>query len=542
MRGLMGDAYLRDDAPWTIAGLLHDRADRLGARVAMEVAGEERSYEALESESGRLAAGFAALGVARGDRVALLLRNSVENVDCWFAIVRLGAVEVPINSANRGHLLRYIIQHSGACVVVVEEDLVEQVLPLLPDLPELKHVVIRQVAPGTPHLGRVGPVVHSLRDLYVDGPAVRDRVSPDDLAVILYTSGTTGPSKGVMLSHRANLVAVRHNVWLGGYSESDVLFTVFPLFHINAKYTSVLASIEAGARLLMETQFSASSFIDTCRERGITAFNYMGALLTMLMKQPERSDDAENPVRVAFGAPAPVELWEPFERRFGVTLLEVYGMTETSTSLMNTVTSRRVGSAGRPVQHFEVEIHDEEDRRCPPGLPGEIVVRPRLPDVMFRGYFGMPDATLTAFRNLWFHTGDRGVMDADGWFFFIDRMKDCIRRRGENISSFEVEQVVNTHEAVLESAAFGVPSELTEEEVMVAVVLRPGRSLDLADLIAHCREGMAHFAVPRYLRLMDELPKTPSQRVQKYLLRQEGLTSDTWDRESDADRAGAAAG
>lgn len=538
----MVESYLREDSPWTIGGLLHERAERLGSRVAIEVAGEERTYGALERESARLAAGFAALGVVHGDRIALLLRNSVENVDCWFAIVRLGAVEVPINSANRGHLLRYIIQHSGSRVLVVEEDLVDQVLPLLPELPELRHLVIRQVTPGPPGLGRVGPVVHSLRDLYIDGPALGNRVSPEDLAVILYTSGTTGPSKGVMLSHRANLVAVRHNVWLGGYSESDVLFTVFPLFHINAKYTSVLASIEAGARLLMETRFSASSFIETCRERGITAFNYMGALLTMLMKQPERPDDADNPVRVAFGAPAPVEIWEPFERRFGVTLLEVYGMTETSTSLMNTVSSRQVGSAGRPVQHFEVEIHDEEDRRCPPGVPGEIVVRPRLPDVMFRGYFGMPDETIAAFRNLWFHTGDRGVADAEGWFVFIDRMKDCIRRRGENISSFEVEQVVNTHEAVLESAAFGVPSELTEEEVMVAVVLRPGSSLDPVDLIAHCREGMAHFAVPRYVRLMEELPKTPSQRVQKYLLRQEGLTADTWDREPDADRAGSEAG
>lgn len=304
----------------------------------------------------------------------------------------------------------------------------------------------------------------------------------------------------------------------------------------------MLASIEARAQLLMDTKFSASSFIETCRTRGITAFNYMGALLTMLMKQAELPDDADNPVRVAFGAPAPVEIWEPFERRFGITLLEVYGMTETSTSLMNTVASRRVGSAGRPVQHFEVAIHDEQDRPCPPGVPGEIVVRPRMPDVMFRGYFGMPDATLEAFRNLWFHTGDWGRMDADRWFYFIDRMKDCIRRRGENISSFEVEQVVNTHEAVLESAAFGVPSEMTEEEVMVAVVLRPDSTLDHADLIAHCREGMAHFAVPRYVRFMQELPKTPSQRVQKYLLRQQGLTLDTLDREAGAERARSVAG
>jgi crotonobetaine/carnitine-CoA ligase len=348
--------------------------------------------------------------------------------------------------------------------------------------------------------------------------------------VLLYTSGTTGPSKGVVLPHTANLTSARHTVWLCRYTADDRLYTVFPLFHINAKYTSTLAAMAAGASLVMDTRFSASGFWDIVRREGITAFNYQGALLTMLMKQPPRPDDADNSVRVAFGAPAPVEIWRDFERRFGLRLVEVYGMTETATSLANTLDDTRVGSCGKPVDHFEVEVHDERGYRCPPGVAGEIVVRPRWPDVMIREYYGMPEATLAAFRNLWFHTGDRARVDDDGYVYFVDRMKDAIRRRGENISSFEVERVVNTHHAVLESAAFGVPSELAEEEVMIVVVHRPGADVEAEALLDFCAERMAHFAVPRYVRFLDALPKTPSQRIQKYKLREEGVTADTWDR------------
>jgi carnitine-CoA ligase len=462
-----------------------------------------------------------------------MMVNSVENIDVWFAMCKSGIVEVPINTANRGYLLQYIIDQSESRALVVDEEFADRVAAVADQLPRLEHVVVNRTSIGT--LGVEFPsriAVHDLADLYVDAAPPRPDLMPSSTAVILYTSGTTGPSKGVVLPHAMNLTAARHTVWLSRYTSDDRLYTVFPLFHINAKYTSVMAAMAADAELIMDARFSASGFFDTCREREITAFNYQGALLTMLMKQPERPDDADNPVRVAFGAPAPVEIWRAFEERFGLRLVEVYGMTETATSLMNTMDDTRLGSVGKPVAHFQVEIHDENDRPCPPGVPGEIVVRPNFPDVMIREYFGMPEASLAAFRNLWFHTGDRGRTDEDGYFYFIDRMKDAIRRRGENISSFEVERVVNTHDAVLESAAFGVPSELSEEEVMIAVVVKPDHDLDPVDLLDHCQEQMAYFAVPRYVRFVDELPKTPSQRIQKYKLRDEGATDDTWDREA----------
>jgi crotonobetaine/carnitine-CoA ligase len=347
----------------------------------------------------------------------------------------------------------------------------------------------------------------------------------------LYTSGTTGPSKGVVLSHEANLNLARHLRWLVGYESHDVLYTAFPLFHINAKYTSVMCAMESDAKLVMDQRFTASGFWDICRRKGITAFNYQGALLMMLWKQPEKPDDLDNPVRNAFGAPCPVDIWEPFEKRFGLHLTEVYGMTEIAIATQNTKTDRKIGSCGKVCSYYDLQIVDDEDNPVPAGTAGEIVVRSKKPSIMIDEYYKMPEATVNAFRNLWFHTGDRGRLDAEGYLYFVDRMKDCVRRRGENVSSFEVEAVINTHEAVLESAVYGAPSELGEEEVMAAVVLKPDFALTEVDLLDHCVTRMAHFAVPRFIRWVPELPKTPSQRIQKYKLRDEGVTADTWDRD-----------
>ena len=308
---------------------------------------------------------------------------------------------------------------------------------------------------------------------------------------ILHTSGTTGPPKGVIISHEAALHATRHLAWLMDYGPDDRLYTAFPLFHNNAKYTTAMPAMEAGGSFVMDQRFSVSRFWDTCREHGITAINYMGALLMMLFKQDPQPDDADNPVRIAFGAPCPVEIWEPFEERFDMKLVEV-----------------------------------------PRGTPGQIVARPKFPDALFSGYYKRPDATVEAWRNLWFHSGDRGMMDEDGFVYFIDRMKDNIRRRGENISSWEVESVVNTHPEIVEGAAYGVASELSEQEVMVAVVRTEGSTLGPEELLDFCQGKMSHFAVPRYVRWMDALPKNHAQRVQKFALRDEGITDDTWDRES----------
>jgi crotonobetaine/carnitine-CoA ligase len=255
-------------------------------------------------------------------------------------------------------------------------------------------------------------------------------------------------------------------------------------------------------------------------------------VIHLLWAQPERPDDADNAVRRAFGAAAPPAIVEAFEQRFGMELIEVYGSTELGPATAPTPEKKRRGTMGVDCSHVELEIHDERDRRVPPGTLGEIVARPTGPHSLFQGYWQEPEATIEAFRNLWFHTGDQGSIDEDGFLTFTDRIKDSIRRRGENISSFEVERSVQTYGAVLECAAYAVPSELTEEEVMIAVVPREGEVIDPADLLAHCIEAIPRFAVPRYVRIVDELPKTPSQRIQKFKLRADGITPDTVDREA----------
>jgi carnitine-CoA ligase len=483
----------------------------------------------LDERANRVAHALAGLGVGQGDKAAAMLSNRAEALEAWVGMASAGVVDVPINTAYKGDLLAYLLNQSQCGAIVVEAGWVERLAAVAPQLETLRHVLVVG--------GEADPVaglaVHDFDELVAaaDPAPPQVEVSPYDTSVILFTSGTTGPSKGVVLTHNANFRLAENACALMDYGPGEVLFTAFPLFHVNARYTTVLPALLLGGRFVMHSRFSASRFWDICRAENVTAFNFMGALLMMLYKQPPRPTDREHGVRKAYGAPAPVTIYEDFERRFGLKLVEAYGSTELGTATMNTVHEFKVGSCGRPVPYYEVEIHDELDRAVAPGREGEICVRPKEPHVMVEEYYRMPEATLRAFRNLWFHTGDRGYADADGWFYYVDRMKDAIRRRGENISSWEVEKVIDSLDPVQESAVVGVPSELTEEDVLAVVVLKEGAGLSPEELLDHCQERMPHFAVPRYVRFVSRLPKTPSQRIEKYILRDQGLTPDTWDRE-----------
>ncbi len=547
----------------TLGPWLRACAERHGEREAIEVMGAAKSYVDLDTDADRLAVGLTSgIGLVAGDRAAVIMRNSLACVDSWFAMARAGIVDVPVNVAQRGDGLAYVLGQSRSQAVVCDIEFADRLAEVMPDLPELRHVILHRPGAGSEgsgdgsgaartvdaaganpapaaHAGipSFGPgvTVHELPSLYQDAEPRLPALEPTDIAVILYTSGTTGPPKGAMLSHAANLRLTRQTHWLMGYGPGDVLYTAFPLFHINARYTTVTVALEAGARCVLEQRFSAGGFWDTCRAKGVTAFNYMGALLMMLWKQPARPDDADHPVRRGFGAPCPPDIWEPFEERFDVRLTEVYGSTEVPIVTQNGMAAvdladRRIGTAGRPSGLYDMRIVDEDGAEAPPGEAGEIVVRSRPTNATFSGYYDMATATAEAWRGGWFHTGDRGVVDEDGYLTFIDRMKDCVRRRGENISSWEVEQAIARHPAVLEAAVVGVPSELSEEEVLACVVLKPDRALAADELIGHCTGRMAHFAVPRYIRWMDELPRNASERVQKFQLRADGVTADTWDR------------
>ncbi|MFC4001256.1 AMP-binding protein [Prauserella oleivorans] len=517
----------------TLGDWLREAASRAPREAGAVIAGRHLGYRELDARADRLAGGFASLGLRRGDRVCVVLDACPEFLAVWFGLARRGLVEVPLNPGAGRYLMRYYLGHAGATAVVCDARYERLVRECAPE--SVRHlIVLAEPDPGLPDL----PVTltrHRLSDLETHATGDLAEVDPADPAVILYTSGTTGPPKGVRLSHRANVNLARHTVGLMDYTTADRLYSVFPLFHSNARYCSVMAAIEAGAGLVLDRRFSAGRFWDICREHGITAFNYQGAMMSILFKQPPRADDADNPVRAGFGAPCPPEIFTAFEDRFAVRLTEIYGSTEVSIVTDMPPWRRRIGTAGTASRNYEVAVVDERDEPQPPGVPGEIVARPVRPGWMFDGYHDMAVETARSWRNLWFHTGDRGYLDDSGFLVFLDRLKDTVRRRGENISSWEVERVVAEHPSVSAVAAYGVPSELSEEDVMVAVVPAEGARVDPAQLIGHCEGALTSFAVPRYVRVVDALPMTPSQRVEKYKLRAEGVPPGTWDREGATD-------
>jgi len=514
----------------SIGNWLHEAAGR-NPQATIEVEGRATSAADLDAAADRVGAGFRSLGLAPGDRVCLVMSAGIEALQAWFGLAKAGLVEVPLNPAGGTELLRYCIEQSGAAVVVCDAEFEAAAGKLIRGLDTVRQLVV--AGGGTPKAAADIKRV-AFADLLAHPAGPAPEVDPASAAVILYTSGTTGPPKGVLLSHRANINLARYTAKLLEYTSDDRLYSVFPLYHSNARYCSIMAALEVGADVLMHRKFSASRFWDICREHGITAFNYQGAMMSILHKQPLRDDDADNPVRLGFGAPCPPEIFADFERRFGVRLTEIYGSTEVSIVTDMPPWDRKIGTAGDESENYQLAVVDDLDEPVPTGTTGEIVVRPKKPGWMFDGYHQMPEATARSWRNLWFHTGDRGHLDDDGFLTFVDRVKDSIRRRGENISSWEIERVVGDHPGVAQVAAYGVPSALSEEEVMVAVVPREGRTFDPAELMDHCRGTLTSFAVPRFVRFVDSLPMTPSQRVEKYRLRAEGVTEDTWDSQETA--------
>jgi crotonobetaine/carnitine-CoA ligase len=519
--------------PETLPSVLDAAAGRDPAHAYLRCDGRDVTVGETHDQSLRVAGALHRWGLAPGDRAAIMMANVPEFVATWFGIVRAGVIEVPVHDAYRGPLLEHILAESGARVLICDAGCVERLAGLT--LPALERVVVRGPLPDGV-TAPPGVALHALDealsdDPHPDPPPVRG----DDVSCILYTSGTTGPAKGVVLPHSANLALARANVDLMEYTAADVLYTAFPLFHVNAKFTSVTSTLLTGARLVLDDRFSASGFWAAMREHGVTSFNYMGSLLTILAKQPPGPGDRDHGVDRAYGGACPPSLWAPFEERFGVRLHEHYGMTEIGIAIRNTRTVRRMGSIGLPAPDYEARVAGPDDVELPPGEVGEIQVRPRNPGVMLREYWARPHATIEATTNLWFHTGDRARRDEDGFFYYVDRLKDSIRRRGENVSSYDIEGVVDGFGGVIESAAYGVPSDLGEDDVMVAVVWADDAEPRMDALIAHCRRHLAAFAVPRYLRSVAELPKTPSQRVQKFKLREEGVTAETIDR---GERAG----
>ncbi len=515
----------------TIHGALKNKVNQCGDRTFFFFKERSFSYEDLDRESDRMAAGLQALGIGRGDKVGLIMGNRPEFLFLWFGLSKLGAVEVPINTAHRGDLLTYMADTSDCRLLVVESTYMDRVGPVLGRLPKLDGLVVLG-EPGEA-LPDVSLPVKDLREVVSnDGAYEAAEVTWSDPFIIMFTSGTTGPSKGSLMPQNYALFMGEVCMETAEYSEKDVLYNVLPLFHGNAQLLSTMPALMSGARMVLAERFSASRFWPDVHKYGCTEFNYIGGILPILLKADPRSDDADNPLRVMFGGGCPPHLFDEVEQRFGVTLLEGYGTSEIGLPLLNTLKERKPGTCGKPSYGCQVKLVDDYGLEVEPGIPGELLMRSRDPYTMLLEYYKMPEKTVEAWRDLWFHTGDYLVMDEDGYFNFVDRKKDALRRRGENISSQEVEKIFAGHPSVLECAAVGVKSDMSEDEVMICLSLKPGESLTPEALLDYAQERMAYFMVPRYVRMLQDLPKTPTEKVQKAVLREAGVTEDTWDREA----------
>ncbi len=511
--------------------LIATRAREYGDRTFLFFRDREISYRELDVRSNAVASHLLRLGLKAGDKVAIMLPNCPEFLYLWFGLAKVGAIEVPVNTAHRGELLGYMLNHSDSRWLVIADSFLSRLEEIPDPLRKLERVFVYSENGRVPGANLSQPIQPFAELLEGNTGSPQVSVKPSDIFCIQYTSGTTGPSKGVMLPHSFAFAFVAMHQQVCGYTPDSILYTCLPLFHGNAQVLTTAVALASGARLALAEQFHATTFWDELRHYGATAFNYIGGMLTMLYKQPESPRDRDHQVKIAFGAGAPQNLWAAFEERFGLQFVEGFGLTESGVLTCNYGPERKVGSIGRKTGLYDVKIFDDDDHEIGPNQIGEIVSRPVAAYQMMSGYYKMPEKTHEAFRNLWFHTGDYGYCDESGYFFFVDRKKDAIRRRGENISSFEVEKIINAHPKVLESVALAYPSEVGEDDVRVIVVLKPDQTLSPDQVLAWCEPRMAYFMLPRYVEFRTDLPKTPTNRVEKYKLRTEGLGPGAWDRE-----------
>lgn len=516
----------------TLSGLLDDRAGADPSRTLLKLRGGELTVGEVRTVADRLACGLDAHGIGAGDHVAVMLPNGPEMVHVTFALARLGAVMVPINPEYRGDLLRHVVASSGSVALVIDEPLLDRLAGL--ELPGLRSLVVR--SEGTGPLGALGrSAVPFSRLLEPRGEPPRPAVRPHWTQAVMYTSGTTGPSKGVVVPHALALTCAIDSVTFVG-SAGRTIYCPLPLFHAAGLWDGMLAALWSGGSIAVVERFSASRFWDDVRRFGAEVAMGVFAMIPILLGREPRADDRDHPLRSFYMGKSALDA--EFHERFGVHAVETYTSTEIGIGTASPWGQWREGSCGRAhADRFEVRVVDEADRELPPGEVGEIVVRPKQPFVMFSGYHGCGEETARAFRNLWFHTGDRARSDEDGFFYFVDRIKDVIRRRGESISAFEVERAVNRHPAVLESAAFGVPTELGDEDVAVAVVLRGDRPASEAEIAEWCATALPRFMTPRFVELLGELPRASTGKLAKHELRtrgDHGITERTWDRERKA--------
>jgi crotonobetaine/carnitine-CoA ligase len=489
--------------------------------------GERWSFAHTLQQVENLAGNLHELGVRQGDHVVLVLPTSPLALRTMFAINYLGAVYVPVNPALKGSSLKHALHNAGAAIAIVHDSVLERVLAAAP--PTLKTFVTSSDADkaAKPDGVAIHPV-SALTKPSVPPPPPPKPIQPFDTQSIIYTSGTTGQSKGVLSSYMHAFSCVGPDAW-NCLTADDRQLLHMPIFHIGGAFIATVA-LCAGSSIAVVSHFRTEAFWDQVRELEVTSAFLLGAMATFLLKQPPDDGDRDHGLRMVFIVPLG-QSGRAFRERFGVDVFTLFNMTEICTPLISSANPEKDSICGRPRAGVEVRLVDDNDCSVGVGEVGQLILRTEAPWAMNHGYNNNPQATADAWRNGWFHTGDAFIRDADGDYRFVDRLKDAIRRRGENISSYEIEVELLSHPSVREAAAIPVPSEFSEDELMVVLAPASGASIDPKDIIRYLLPRMAHHMVPRFIRVVDELPKTPTAKVEKHILRAEGLTADTWDRE-----------
>jgi crotonobetaine/carnitine-CoA ligase len=522
---------------WSLGEFLELAAGLNPDKVFVEIAGQQVTYRQFQERALQTAALFQSLGVGHGGRVCLFLPNCPEFLYCWFGLSLIGAITVPINTAYKRDETAYILNNAEACALVAHQALLPVAHEAADLAPSIRHRLLVGGSSGLPGQKAWVDFTQSLGPS--SSPTVLPQVAPTDISMLVYTSGTTGNPKGVQVTHEMYVSAGQGFAHWTQAMPDDRFFTCLPYFHANAQYYSTMGALAAGATLVVADRFSASRFWEQVRQGRATIVNFIGMMMPVLAKQPESPYDRQNQVRLFYGSPAfSPEFLHAFQERFGIDIIVGFGMTETCYGTIERLgQARRPYSCGLPRQYpdpsftNEIRIVDDSGNSLPARRPGEITIRN---PVLMPGYWRNEEQTNLALRDGWLYTGDLGWLDEDGFLYFVDRKKDVIRRRGENISSQEVEDVIKRHSNVLDCAVIAVPSDLGEDEVKAYVVPRPGSSFNPPELVLWCAQHLAYFKVPRYIEVRDEFPRTPSLRVRKDLLRQEreNLIDGCFDREA----------
>jgi crotonobetaine/carnitine-CoA ligase len=515
---------LANNHPETVGARLSEQAERFPDRVLLVTHRREITFGEMEQAAIRAARGFEDLGVGKGDAVCQLMRNCEEIIINWMGLAKLGAIHAPLNYQFSGAALTRLINITHAKILVLDEELEESIVEIADELEHVQTIIYRTATAGfvpSPSLSRFSSL--DLSRLYsCDEPPAPVSVHFSNPLMLLFTSGTTGPSKAVEISHRYALSLAAEYIEHWRLTDDDVFYSPYPLYHVDSSFAVFVNALHRGGKCVIVPKFSVTTFWDEIREHGATHTIFMGAVATFLFNQPPKPNDTDNPLKLVLMGPMPA-FWRDFEKRFNVQTVGGYGATELNmVCWANLDEPHRDDTYGKPCSHFDVCIGNDLDEPQPPGVSGEILIRPTRPFTMMTGYYKDAAATTRAFRNLWHHTGDSGYLDDQGFLHFIGRTKDSIRRRGENISAYEVEEVLYQNEQIVECAVIGVPSEYTEEEVKAIIVLRLQSEYTPPEVVTWATGRLPRYALPRYVEFVETLPHTDTDKVQK-----EGL-KDNW--------------